>query len=169
MAVKATKVTKKTTKAKTAKSKAKKATSTEPKRPAGRPTKYATEEERKLARKHAMDRYRLRHGEAVGMGGGRLPAGIKREVVDVGTKIIRETYEVPLPKIKLTADSTVEDIRKWIVQVCENLSNCPQPAAWASAATIMQRNLELLIKLTPPPAPVREERPRITITLDDDE
>lgn len=134
----------------------------------GRPPKYHTEEERKLAKKHALDRHRLKKGMAVGCTGGRPPAGLKREVKDIGgIQVVRETYDFPAPKMKLTATSTPDDIRKWIVQVCENLSNCPVPAAWASAATIMQRNLELYLKLTPPPPPPREERPRATIIINE--
>lgn len=126
-----------------------------------------TEEERKERRRIAQARYRLKQGTKVGCPPGRPPRGKIRTLADWAPQVVKEISVLPKPKRKINANSTIEEIREWITEVCLNLSNCDNPAAWASAASIMQRNLELLIKLTPPPKPEPEERERVQIEIEE--
>lgn len=132
-------------------------------------TPIYTPEERKERRRITQARYRLKQGIPVGMPPGPRPKDEVRYVADWSPRIVvsQKKQTMIMPKSKLNANSSVEDVREWIVEVCARLSECDNPSAWASAAAIMQRNLELLIKLTPPPQPEHEPRPRITIELDD--
>lgn len=132
----------------------------------GRKSIYS-EEERAQRRAITQARYRLSKGVKVGLPPGRPPAGQIRTIADVVPKVIQQKPRIVLPKRKLSANATTEEIREWVVGVCESLANCENPAAWASAASIMQRNLELLIKLEPPKPVEPKKRPRIEILIDE--
>lgn len=131
-----------------------------------RTSKY-TEEEKKARRAIAQARYRLKKGQMVGMPPGRPPKDGVRTVADWTPRVMDNRPKIIMPKTPLSASSSIEEIREWITNVCIALSQSENPAAWASAAMIMQRNLELLAKLTPPEKPKPEPRPRIQITIED--
>lgn len=134
----------------------------------GRKSIYS-EEERAQRRAIAQARYRLSKGVKVGLPPGRPPAGQVRTIADYAPKVVQQKSQIILPKRQLSAHASADEIREWIIEVCDSLSKCDNPAAWASAASIMQRNLELLIKLEPPKPVEPKKRPRCEILIDENE
>ncbi len=129
-----------------------------------------TEEEKKEHRRIATARYRLKKGIAVGAKRGRPAAGIERTVDNSGVvPVVKEEPVFLKPKKRINKDSTFDDVCDYILEICDNLVNCPNPAAWASAANTMHRVLETMIKLQPPKPVEPIKRPRVQIVIDETE
>lgn len=129
-----------------------------------------TEEERKEHRRIATARYRLKKGVAVGTKRGRPASGYTKTVDNTGVvPVVREEPVFIKPKKRINHDSTFEERLDYIMEICDNLVNCPNPAAWASGGALMHKALETMIKLAPPKTVEPVKRPRVEVVIQDDE
>lgn len=129
-----------------------------------------TEEERKEHRRIATARYRLKKGVAVGTKPGRPATGTVKFVDNSGVvPVVKEEPVFIKPKKRISKDSNFDEVCDYILDICDSLVNCPNPAAWASAANTMHRVLETMIKLQPPKPVEPIKRPRVQIVIDETE
>ena len=85
----------------------------------------------------------------------------------IHTKAPKEVWR-PEPTVQLTADSKLEDLLPWALEVAESLRSCGNPAAWASSLNSVLKIIEFLDKKLPPVLPEAKPRPRRAILIDND-